>query len=425
VRASRGELLAKTRPAADDLNTPNGYQPEPNTMKDVIRVVLVDPQEESRSSMQRMLVGVTTIWLSEVLTSYQEAATRAKEIAGYLTIVSLDHDTVSAVDLIQKLIQSNPSTVVIAASKTYDSELILKVIRAGAREFLTLPAEQTEVLDMIARLLRGRSESLSTTSQAPRIITVTGAAGGVGSTTVAVNLAGTLAAAAGQETILLDLDLFFGAVDACLDIIPDHTLAHVMQNFERLDITLLKRSIPRHASGLYVLPHPVTLQEAATIDPDTLRRLFGMLRASFDTVVIDTSKGLQSSDFTAFEMSDVILVVIQLEMLCLRNTARLIGLLREFEGLAERVKLIANRSRGTGPEISQKKAEETLKMPISWEIPNAFRIFQDARIKGVPLGDAARSSRPHQAFLEIARALRPTSSDEETKPKRGLFAAFF
>jgi pilus assembly protein CpaE len=93
--------------------------------------------------------------------------------------------------------------------------------------------------------------------------------------------------------------------------------------------------------------------------------------------------------------------------------------------LAERVKLIANRSRGTGPEISQKKAEETLKMPISWEIPNAFRIFQEARIKGVPLGDSARSSRPHQAFLEIARALRPTSSDEETKPKRGLFAAFF
>jgi pilus assembly protein CpaE len=394
-------------------------------MMDVIRVVLVDPQEESRASMQRTLVGITTIWLSEVLTSYQDAAARAKDIAGYLIIVSLDHDTVGAIDLIQKLTQANPGTVVVAASKTYDSDLILKVIRAGAREFLTLPAEPTEVLDMITRLTRGRGESLSTTSQAPRIITVTGAAGGVGSTTIAVNLAGTLAAAANQETILVDLDLFFGAVDACLDIIPDHTLAHVTQNFERLDITLLKRSIPRHSSGLYVLPHPVTMQEAAAIDPDTLRRLFGMLRASFDTVVIDTSKGLQSSDFTAFELSDVIIVVIQLELLCLRNTARLISLFREFDGLAERVKLIANRSRSTGSEISQKKAEETLKMPISWEIPNAFRIFQEARIKGVPVCDCARSSRPHQAFLEIARALRPPSQGQATKPKRGLFAAFF
>ena len=394
-------------------------------MKDVIRVVLVDPLEESRTSMQKMLVGINTIWLSEVLTSYQEAAARAKDIAGHLIIVSLDQDIAQAVDLVQKLTQNNSGAVVIPASKSHDSDLILKVIRAGAREFLTLPAEPTEILDMITRLLRGRGESLSTESQAPRIISVTGAAGGVGSTTIAVNLAGTLAAAADQETILLDLDLFFGAVDACLDIIPDHTLAHVMQNFERLDITLLKRSIPRHASGLYVLPHPVTMQEAAAIDPDTLRRLFGMLRASFDTVVIDTSKGLQSSDFTAFEMSDVILVVIQLELLCLRNTARLIGLFREFDGLAERVKLIANRSRTSNPEISQKKAEETLKMPISWEVPNAFRVFQEARIKGVPLGDAGRGSRPHQAFLEIARALRPAKTDEVTKPKRGLFAAFF
>ena len=287
------------------------------------------------------------------------------------------------------------------------------------REFLTLPAESTQVLDMIARLMRGHNESMSTASQAPRIITVTGAAGGVGSTTVAVNLAGTLADGTGQETILLDLDLFFGAVDACLDIIPDHTLAHVMQNFERLDITLLKRSIPRHSSGLYVLPHPVTMQEAAAIDPDTLRRLFGMLRASFDTVVIDTSKGLQSSDFTAFEMSDVILVVIQLEMLCLRNTARLIGLFREFDGLADRVKLIANRSRSSGPEISQKKAEETLKMPISWEIPNAFRIFQDARIKGASLGDDCQKFAASPGFSrncpriasESAKAKKPSRNE--------------
>ena len=62
---------------------------------------------------------------------------------------------------------------------------------------------------------------------------------------------------------MLDLDLMFGSVDACLDIAPDHTLSHVLQNFERLDLTLLKRSIPRHASGLYVLPHPEAMQEVA------------------------------------------------------------------------------------------------------------------------------------------------------------------
>ena len=73
------------------------------------------------------------------------------------------------------------------------------------------------------------------------------------------------------ETILLDLDLMFGSVDACLDIIPENTLFNVVQSFDRLDPTLLKRSMTRHASGLYVLPHPVALEDAAKIDPETLK----------------------------------------------------------------------------------------------------------------------------------------------------------
>ena len=192
-----------------------------------------------------------------------------------------------------------------------------------------------------------------------------------------MNLAATLASSTSRETILLDFDLVFGAVDAALDIIPDNTLYTVLQNFERLDQTLLKRSMTRHASGLYVLAHPTAIEEAAKVDPETLHRLLGLLKATFGTIVIDTSKGLQSSDFAAFEMSDVILVIVQLDLICLRNTARLIRLFKQFDGLSERVKLVVNRAGSTDSEISLKKAEETLTMPISWQIPNATKVFQD------------------------------------------------
>ena len=128
-------------------------------------------------------------------------------------------------------------------------------------------------------------------------------------TSLAVNLATSLAAAEEHETILLDFDLIFGSVDACLDIVTDNTLYTVLQNFDRLDLTLLKRSMTRHASGLYVLPHPVAIEDVAKIDPETLQRLLGLLKAAFGTLVIDTSKGLQSSDFVAFEIADVILMV--------------------------------------------------------------------------------------------------------------------
>ena len=394
-------------------------------MQDLIRVVLVDPNEESRNALQRLLRGIGSLWLSEVFNSYKDAAARVGEIVAHVTIVVLDHDTNQAIELIQKLAQSNPATVLLPASRCADSALILQAIRAGAREFLTLPAEQTEILDTVSRLLRGRNDSVTTAAQGPRIITVTGAAGGVGSTTVAVNLAATLGACKEHETILVDLDLIFGAVDAYLDLAPVHTLTHVVQSFDRLDLTLLKRSITRHASGLYVLPHPTVIQEAAAIDPEVLRRLFGLLRAAFSTVVIDTSKGLQSSDFSAFEISDVILVVFQLDLLCLRNTARLLSLFREYEGMIDRVKLVVNRSDSWECQINPKKAEETLKLPISWYIPNSAKAFQEARLKGVPLSDVARGSRPHQVFLEMARGLRPVVADPSSKPRRKLFAAFF
>ena len=122
-------------------------------MNDVIRTVVVDPARGVEGLHARLLGGITSLWLSDVLTSYQEAAERAQEIAAHLTIIVLDRDPNQAVDLIQKLIQANPAAIVLPASHSADSGLILKAIRAGAREFLTLPAEAAETLEMINRLV--------------------------------------------------------------------------------------------------------------------------------------------------------------------------------------------------------------------------------------------------------------------------------
>ena len=92
--------------------------------------------------------------------------------------------------------------------------------------------------------------------------------------------------------------------------------------------------------------------------------------------MIDTSKGLQSSDFVAFEMADIILMVIVLDLTCLRNTARLLNLFKQFEGMSERVKLVVNRDGAVESEISLKKAEETLRMPISWQFRSPSSRFK-------------------------------------------------
>lgn len=394
-------------------------------MKDAIRVLLVDPNDDSRRALQNLLGGISTVWLAETCTAYQGMAKRVAEIAPELVLVNIDSDPEQAVFLIQSITQSNPSVTVLPASRAPDSTILLRVIRAGAREFLTLPTQASEVNDILSRLFNRQADASAATDRAPQVIAVTGAAGGVGCTSLCVNLATSLARSNTTEVILADFDLLFGCVDACLDIVTNNTLFTVVQNIDRLDLTLLKRSVTRHSSGLFVLPHPTAMEDAAKIDPDVLRRVLMLLKAAFPAVVLDTSKGLQTSDFLAFEMADVILMVVQLDLTCLRNTARLLHLFQQFDGLSEKVKLVVNRTGSNDTEISPKKAEETLKKPIEFNIPNATKVYRAARAKGVPIDEVAPGTRPHQAILSVARALRPSAAVAEGKPRKGLFAALF
>jgi len=399
-------------------------------MKDAIHAILVDPIENSRAALKELIGGLPAVRLGLVCESYQGAARQVAEASPDLAIVVIDEDPVQAVSLIQTLVQNCPGVAVLPASRVRDSSIILRVVRAGAREFLTLPAKPEELLDTVSRLV-SRHDGAAAASpngskdKATQVIAVTGAAGGIGCTTVAVNLATTLAKTSGREVVLADFDLMLGSLDACLDIIPDQTLQGIVQNIDRLDQTLLKRSMSRHASGLYVLPHPVAMEDAAKIDPESLRRVLDLLKSAFPIVVIDTSKGLQSSDFVAFEAADIILIVLQLDLTCLRNTTRLLQLFRQFDGFMDRVRLVVNRDGSHETEISLKKAEETLKMPVSWHVPNATKAVHAARAKGVPIDAVAAGSRLHQSILEIARGLNPSMEAVVVKPRRGLFAAFF
>lgn len=394
-------------------------------MKDAIRVLLVDPTDDTRQALQQLLGGLNQVWLAESCVSYQGTAKRVSEISPNLVLVTIDSDPTQAISLIQTIAQENPGVVVLPASRLNDSALILKVIRAGAREFLTLPAQPSDVLEALSRLIDRQDLTQTSGQKGPQVIAITGAAGGIGCTTLAINLATTLAKTAGSEVVLADFDLMLGAVDACLDVVTAQTLQGIVQNIDRLDLTLLKRSLVQHSSGLYILPHPIAMEESAKIDAEVLKRVLTLLKASFPTVLLDTSKGLQSTDFVAFESADVILVVVQLDLTCLRNTVRFLELFQQFEGMSERIKLVANRVGSHESEISLKTAEDTLKIPISWQVPNATKLFSAARAKGVPIEAVAAGSRIHQSIIEIAQSLHPNPTAVVAKPKRGLFAAFF
>src|SRR5206468_6353604 len=191
-----------------------------------------------------------------------------------------------------------------------------------------------------------------------------GSRGGVGCTSMAVNLGCNLAQEPTHNVALVDLDLALGDADVALDLIPDYTLADVALNIDRLDMTFLRRSLCKHATGLSLLPHPVQMEDIALIHEDHLQRAINLLRASYSHLIFDLSKRFTPTDLTAMRMSDVVLLVCQLELTSLRNVVRMLQTFSQEETLAEKIKVVVNRAGSEDGEISLKKAEETTGKPI-------------------------------------------------------------
>jgi pilus assembly protein CpaE len=393
-------------------------------MSEAVRLMLIDPTSGSSNSLKQQIETLDELELVEVGQSYPTALHRIVSVGPELVIVVIDDDLDEATSLIARITEERPGIGVLPAGSEGDAGAILQVIRAGAREFLPLPATSIEIVDAVLKLVPRRSTG-SAGPRGPHVIAVTGAAGGVGCTTLAVNLATTLAKLSRRDTVLADFDLLLGSLEECLGVIPDNSLEIVVRNLDEMDSSLLKRCLPRHSTGLYMLPHPVAMEESARLEPDSLRRVLTLLKDSFDSVVIDLSKGLQFSDFLSFELADVILVVLQLNLNCTRNTVRLIQYLRSFEGYGEKIRLVVNRVNSPLSEISVKKAEELLKSTLKWQVSNATKLFRPARTLGVPIDevDGGTGSKPHQEFLAMAQELQPFPP-EPAKPKKRIFSAF-
>ena len=389
------------------------------------RALLIDPDDRSREILRQALAASNRVSVSEASASYQGGVGLLGSSTSELVVINLDHDHEAALRVLRHAASLDPRVPVLPAGSDPDSSLVLAAMRAGAREFLVLPPDPGELAQILDRLLQTHHENAQA-ARGPGMVAVAGTVGGVGCTTIAVNLAVTLAKKPEDAVLLVDFDLLFGSVDVALDLLPDFTLLEATQRIERVDEAMLRRAVARHPTGVQILPRPIELEDAAKIDPEALRRLLAVAKGAFSSVIIDTSKGLQSSDFVAFEEADIILLVIQPDLFGLRNAARLLKLLRQYEGLGEKVRLIANRVGAFEAEIGLKKAEATLGAPIAWQLPNATKQIQEAHAKGVPLVADGNRTRVHQAFQEIAATIRPVQANASNgKAKRSFFASIF
>lgn len=371
-------------------------------MSNVLRIALVDPNDGSRESLKAMLLGMDTVWLEADCSRYEFYPDVIEQTAPDVGVVSIDDDPDRAVQLIERLAEEAPETAILAASESTDGHQILRTIRAGAREFLTLPLSTEDLATALGRVSQQKFGTADGGGRACEVIAVAGATGGVGTTSVAVNLACVLSADSKNSVALLDLDLALGDADVFLDAIPDYTLADVVQNVSRLDIQLLKQSLTKHSSGLYLLPRPVELHDTVAITDESIRKVIGLLKASFSHLIIDLSKTYSPVDMAAIENATRVILITQLDLPCLRNVVRLMMSFEEIEGLKSKVEIVVNRAGLDSGQISLKKAKETLGREVFALLPNDYRTMVEVRNNGVPLINQAPKAAITQAFRDLA-----------------------
>ncbi len=395
-------------------------------MKTVVRLALVDPNDTTRGALKSMMLGIDTVWLEAECSRYDFFFDVVVQTRPDIALVALDSDTAKGLALVARISQELPDCNVLVISSSTEGSLILQAMRNGAKEFLGLPLKIEDVLTALDRI---RQTQLARTGEgqvrACQVITVAGASGGVGCTSLAVNLGCILARDEHNSVAVIDLDFALGDSDVWLDIIPDYTIQDVAENITRLDYSLLKRSLTQHDCGLYLLPRPVQLDDNVKITGEQLKRVVALLKTSFTHLVIDTSKSLGALDMAALQSADKVLLVTQLNLPCLRNVVRLMQYFEKAEGLAEKIRIVVNRVGLEDTQISLNKALETIGREIAWQIPNDFATMVEARNNGVPLLMQAPKAKLTRAIEQIAGQLSqapaaPAESDEK-KPRKGLF----
>ncbi len=397
------------------------------------RVAIVDPTESTRESLRALILGVDFVWLEAECARYEYFFDVIQQSMPDLAIVALDADKQKALSMIGQLSVEHPQLPILTIS--HDHQALLQSLQKGAKYFLTHPVGLEDLLAALRRALgeAGASAAGSEPGSVIRqpvnstMVAVLGSRGGVGTTTLAVNLAATLACDPNNGVALIDLDLALGDADIAFEVtgIDNISIADLARNIERLDMNFLRRALVKHdATGLNILRHPLEIADVGLIHEGHVERILNLLKISYSHLVLDLSKSILPTDLMALRMADLILLVAQLELSSLRNVVRMVHALSGEEGLAEKVRVVINRVGAESVEegISLKKAEEVVGKPIFWQVPNDPKPVIAARVVGAPLVKHAPKSKAQQAIAGLAQAVAGKSarrSSVEMKASKG------
>ena len=249
------------------------------------------------------------------------------------------------------------------------------------------------------------------------MITVFGAKGGIGKTTISTNLATTLAKITGASVCLLDMDTRFGDVAIMMDVAVEASIADVARRIDEIDRDKIRDYLVKHHSGVSILPAPLHPTEWRNMTPQHIEKIVELLAQTHDYVVIDTPGTFNELIAATLELANLILLVTSMDIASIKDTALALEMLRAAAVSEDKVKLTINHSTAANT-LREEDVSRVLEYEVFWRIPHDLSVSSSTQL-GQPIVIAKPYARVSRAIIDLAHALTGTRQE-----KRGFLDRF-
>ncbi|MBT9171893.1 MAG: Transcriptional regulatory protein DegU [Syntrophomonadaceae bacterium] len=398
-----------------------------------IKVLIVDDIQQTRKDIARLLYFEEDL---EVIGEAADAAEALQKIGGLspdIVLMDINMPGMDGITATEHAGRLYPGVAVIIISIQGEAEYLKKAMVSGARDYLTKPLNSEEMAATIRNVYRSQkqrqipaaAEKLSVLPPPPPpkekpsgvLSVIFCGKGGLGKTTVSVNLAVALAQQLRPKVVLVDLDLSFGDVGVVLNLTEGKTIYDLLRENSPFTPEILGNYLLRHFSGIDILPAPLSPQDAEYISAGQVAGLLKALQEQYDYVIVDTPANFQEINLQVLELADEILMLLTRDIAAIKNTRTCLSIFDSLH-LRGKIRFVLNRcEQNLGVEVPE--LEKSLGITVYHQLPGDDRTVPVSLNKGIPFMVSSPQAEISRSFRRLAGRLANGRSHVNSEEKQG------